>query len=140
MINRNELIAALKESEGVRFKAYRDTVGKLTIGIGRNLDDVGLTADEVDFLFKTDIETAFAEARRFPFFEQLTHPRQAAIVDMLFQLGMTRFKGFRKMIKAIDRGDYQQAAVECLDSRYARQTPTRARRIAAIIELGVLSK
>ena len=133
-----DIAAALIEGhEGTRSKPYNDHLGVSTIGIGRNLNN-GLSHDEIQFLFHNDIREAWRAACRYTFFQSLSEPRKAAILDMVFQLGAKRFAGFKKMIRALMDERYAVAAMECLDSKYASQVPARAWRIATIIECGVI--
>lgn len=128
-----ELIEALKRDEGVREKPYYDSVGKISIGVGRNLDDKGLRPDEIRFLLKNDIEEALADARKFSWFPRLDRPRQRVIVNMIFNLGAPRFRNFKKMLAALEKQDYIKASEEMLDSKWARQVGVRAQRLADIM-------
>lgn len=113
--------------EGLRLTPYRCTAGKLTIGIGRNLDDVGISEAEARLMLRNDIVNAEAELRRaFSWFDRLSPLRQQVLVNMAFNIGLPRLKGFRNMLAALERGDYNRAAVEMLDSRWARQVKSRA--------------
>ena len=134
----NELADMLTRHEGVRLKPYLDTVGKLTIGIGRNLDDVGISGYEAAYLLENDITKARNELRKaFPWFPNLTCQRQDALTDMCFNVGLPRLQGFTKMIAAMERQDYETAAVEMLDSKWATQVGERATELAAIIRTGM---
>lgn len=124
--------------EGLRLKPYRDSVGKLTIGVGRNLDDVGITEEEARYLLKNDIQKAVAEAKRFPWYAKLNNPRKQAIIDMIYNLGASRFLGFKKMLAALEAGDYEAAAREMLDSKWAQQVGRRATELAEIMRTGEL--
>jgi lysozyme len=126
----------IREHEGYKRFPYRCTEGKITIGIGRNLEDRGLSDAEIDLLFQNDLSIARADLDRYSYFDRLDDVRQAALLDMSFQLGASRLAGFRKMHAALEAGDYATAAAECLDSRYATQVPNRARRIADMIRNG----
>jgi lysozyme len=127
----------LRRDEGYREKPYTDTVGKLTIGIGRNLDDVGLSQEECEFLYANDLERAVDTARRFvPKFDLLSETRKAVVVNMAFTLG-GRLSEFVKFLAAVDSGRYPAAADEMLDSKWARQqAPNRARRLAGQMREG----
>ena len=128
----------IRVHEGVRPKVYRDTRGVLTIGVGRNLRDVGLSADEIDILFRNDIERATGAARRYHWFSELSEVRQAVIIDMIFQLGSAGVRKFRRMRAALAAGAYGEAALEMLDSTWARdQTPRRARQLARMMRRNV---
>lgn len=112
--------------EGTRQFPYRDSVGKTTIGVGRNLEDVGLRNSEVTFLLDNDIEEAVTHAMSvFPLWDTLPAGVQHVIVNMIFQLGAEGFRKFRKFISHVKRGDYSGAADEVLDSLAAKQAPER---------------
>ncbi|RMH50503.1 MAG: lysozyme [Zetaproteobacteria bacterium] len=130
------LSALLIRHEGMRLKPYRDSVGKLTIGVGRNLDDVGLREEEARFLLENDLRAVIAELQPLPWFAALDPPRKHAIIDMGFNLGLPRLLGFRRMIAAIERGDWPAAADEMLDSRWARQVGRRAEELARTMRTG----
>jgi lysozyme len=133
----SNLILILKRHEGFRSKPYRCTAGKLTIGYGRNLDDVGITEVEAEFLLKVDTLRATDSAGDiFPSILSHTENRQIAIINMVFNLGKTRFKKFRKMIDAIKRGDWESAADEAMDSRWYGQVGARAVEIVGLLRKG----
>lgn len=116
---------------------YRCTAGKLTIGIGRNLEDHGIDLEEARYLLDRDIARCVADLSSFPWFESLDRIRQRALIDMRFQLGPTRFRGFKKMLAALAREDYETAFAEALDSKWAQlDTPARAREIAQMLRTG----
>lgn len=119
----------LEWAEGRRHMPYKDSVGKLTIGVGRNLDDRGLRDDEIDLMKTNDIDEVLQQAAKLPYWENLNWPRQLVIADMLFNLGLTRFNGFKKLQQAIIARDYDWAADEMIDSRWYRQTGRRARKL-----------
>lgn len=124
----------LKAEEGLRLKPYRDTAGKLTIGYGRNLDDFGITQVEADDLLDNDIADRLgALSARLSFFETLHPVRQRVLVGMAFQMGVAGLLGFHRTLDAIRRGDYAAAADRMLESLWARQTPNRAERLAAMM-------
>ncbi len=131
------VIRDLKRDEGFRSKPYRDTVGKLTIGYGRNLDDVGISKREAEELLRYDLFLANKELLKFPWYKyDLTSCRKRALLNMMYNLGATRFKRFNKMIKAFKDGDYNLAADEALASKWAKQVGDRAERIADLIRRG----
>ena len=129
------LRALLEDHEGRRAFAYRDTVGKLTIGVGRNLTDRGLEEDEIDLLLANDIAIAVEACGEIfgPRFAAFSAPRRQALISMAFNLGGPRLAAFRRMRAAIAAGDWDAAATEALDSRWARQTGRRATDIAALL-------
>ncbi len=131
------LIKLLITHEGLRLKPYRDTVGKLTIGVGRNLDDVGITEEEALYLLKNDIRrTINFLSAVLPFWYRLSETRKIALIDMCFNLGGRRFMGFRKMRRALEEGDYERAAEEMLDSKWAGQVGRRAEELAEMMRKG----
>ena len=134
-----DLRELLKRHEGLRLKPYRDTVGKLTIGHGRNLDDVGISEAEAQTLLDNDILRAWGEAmKQVPAFTGMDRARQAVVVCMIFQLGPVGFAAFKKFMAAIEDEDYALAAAEMLKSRWAEQVPARSRELAAMMRTGRL--
>lgn len=118
----------LIEHEGLRLKPYLCTAGKLTIGVGRNLDDVGITKDEATTLLANDILRCIAVGQSI-FGEgwlKLSDVRQEVIVNMIFNLGETGFRNFKNTIEYIRTGAYDKAGDEMLASRWAKQVPKRA--------------
>lgn len=119
----------IMSNEGVRKYPYRCSAGKLTIGIGRNLEDKGLSDSEVMYLFDNDLQDTQDSAESiFEDFSQYTLEEQTVILDMLFNLGTTRFKTFKKFIRAIKERDLKEAARQIEQSAYFHQVPNRARR------------
>jgi len=126
--------------EGVRRKPYRDSVGRLTIGIGRNLDDVGISEAEARYLLANDLQEIQTELARLAWFPPLNSARQMAITDMAFNLGLPRLLNFSRMIAALTANDYAAAATEMLDSRWATQVGARAQELAQIIREGTMNE
>ncbi len=123
--------------EGLMKKPYKDSVGKLTIGVGRNLDDVGISEQEALYLLKNDIDRAIADAKVYPWYENLNDARKMVVVDMIFNLGITRFSRFKKTIKYISAEKYGKASVEMLDSKWANQVGSRAIRLSEMMRSGI---
>ena len=120
--------------EGKERKVYRCTSGKLTIGVGRNLEDLGLSDKEIDFLLRNDLNRVQLELmENVPCYKDLSDPRQAVLLDMCFNLGITRFLQFRMMLTALEMGEYAEAAKEMLDSKWARQVGNRSVRLAEMM-------
>jgi lysozyme len=131
------LVNALQRDEGIRLKPYTDTVGKLTIGVGRNLDDKGLSRSEALYLLANDIdETRRALMLALPWFNRTDPVRQEALVNMGF-MGVRRLLGFKRMLAAMAEQDYETAANEAMNSKWAGQVGERAERISAQIRTGV---
>ena len=135
--DRELLLADLRRDEGVRHRPYRDSVGKTTIGIGRNLDDLGLGDDEILLLVHNDCDRVEAELdAALPWWRGLSEPRQRALANLCFNLGLPRLLQFQRMLAALEAGRFDRAAAEALDSRWAAQTGARAIRIATMIREG----
>ena len=123
--------------EGLRLKPYRDTVGKLTIGYGRNLDDVGISETEAALLLARDLDTAeSACVQAFPWFHGLDGVRQTVIVEMAFNLGLTRLLGFVNTLRAVSEHRFEAAAAGMLKSKWAQQVGRRARTLARRMRTG----
>lgn len=136
-MNAGELKLQLIQHEGLRLKPYKDTVGKLTIGVGRNLDDVGISEAEAMFLLESDIASVKAELdKACPWWSELSENRQLVLADMCFNLGIVRLKGFRNALQAMREGRWNDAAKEMLDSRWASQVGPRATRLADMMKEG----
>ncbi|MDZ5648937.1 glycoside hydrolase family protein [Nitrospirillum sp. BR 11828] len=131
------LAADLRRDEGVRLKPYTDTVGKLTIGVGRNLSDVGLSVSEVDDLLAHDIDRVMADLdHSMPWWRTLSEARQRALANMAFNMGVSTLMTFRTTLAHLQAGRFEQAADAALASRWASQVGGRAQRIAALIKAG----
>lgn len=130
------LVEMLRLHEGVKDKPYKCTSGKTTIGVGRNIEDSGLSPDEIDHLLLNDIKRVEQELGQFEWFTVMNNIRQTAIADMCFNLGLPRLLQFKNMIAALQQQDYAMAAVHMMDSRWARQVGQRAARLSKIIQTG----
>ena len=132
---RAALLRLLTRHEGRRCFPYTDTAGKLTIGVGRNLTDRGLSGGEIDLLLANDIAAARAACRRLygGAFDGASMARRHALISMAFNLGQTRLAGFKRLRAAVRDGDWDLAAAEALDSRWATQTGRRATEVAALL-------
>ena len=126
----------LKIDEGFRGKPYVDTVGKITIGYGHNLDDNPLTEKQAEQILKDDLELVIRECVLLPYYSELDPPRRSIVLQMVFNMGMPNFKGFKKMNAALSAKNYELAAIELLDSKAARDLPIRYERLAKIMRLG----
>lgn len=138
---RARLRSQLIYDEGLRRKPYVDTVGKLTIGVGRNLDDVGISQAEAMFMLEGDIDRCVRDCvAAFVWFPLLDPVRQTVIVAMCFNMGIGNTKrGLRSFVNtlaAIGRGDYVAAADGMRRSQWARQVGKRAERLALLMETG----
>ena len=127
----------IRMHEGVKHKVYLDTKGISTIGVGRNLEGRGLSADEVDYLLGNDLDICVDELNKsFKWYAGLDDIRKRVLVDMAFNLGMPRLKGFVKMLEEIKKENWSEAAIEMLESRWADQVGNRASRLSEMMETG----
>lgn len=132
----SDLIGDLNRDEGRRLKPYVDTVGKTSIGVGRNLTDVGISDGECDTLLQNDIEKTLAWLdANLPWWRKLDAVRQRAIANMAFNM-RARLLGFTNMLAALQVDDWQKAHDEMLDSLWAKQVGDRATRLANMILTG----
>ena len=155
---RNDLLDKLIVSEGLKLQVYKDTLGIDTIGIGRNLEDRGITKEELDwmdipnigivyemgiteadavYLATNDVQIVEEELlRAHSCVEQLDSVRQLILVDMAFNMGVPRLCKFKMMWAAIHDEDYPTAAKEMLNSRWASQVKGRATKLANAMHNG----
>ena len=133
----NQLIRQLKRHEGMKLKPYKCTAGKLTIGIGRNLEDVGISEDEAETLLRHDIIEATNQLlNAFPWMGALNDARASAMINFTFNVGIGTVKKFKQTMEYMKNCDYENAATALLDSRYAKQVGSRANEIAEQIRTG----
>ena len=136
-MNRDTLKARLIDHEGLLLKPYRDSEGVLTIGIGRNLDHVGITEAEARALCDSDIATAEKGLDALAaWWRTLDETRQQVLCEMAFNLGASRLMGFTKFLAALQRRDYETAGDEMLDSRWATQVGNRAVKLSKAMKTG----
>ena len=136
----NRLRDMIKRHEGVETHCYKDHLGLETIGVGRCIAEgsLGLSDDEIDYLLDNDIVRCIKElTRSLPWFSLLDEVRKEALIDLCFNLGLTRLLGFKKALAAIEVSDWDTAKVELLDSRWATQVGNRAQEIAEMMRTGV---
>jgi lysozyme len=132
-MNIEALKVDLLRDEGCKLKPYVDTVGKVTVGIGRNLTDNGITLEEARHLLENDITAVIVELDRvLPWWRAMPEPKGRALANMAFNLGLPRLLKFSKMLTALECGEYDMAADEAMASKWAAQTGERAERIATI--------
>jgi len=133
------LVKMLKLHEGVRNHVYVCTAGYETIGVGRNISDsgLGLTDEEINILLMNDIERVKKElSSSFSWFVDLDEVRQNAIIDMCFNLGLSRLNQFVKALDGMASKDYDKAADEFMDSRWSQQVGQRAVTVTEMIRTG----
>lgn len=142
----------LIEHEGLVLTPYKCPKGKLTIGVGRNIEDNplsekekkalgdyqhGITKNGALMLLRNDVEKCLKDLKKLECWKGLDIERQYAMLDMCFNQGISGLLGFKKMLKALEMKDYKKASEECLNSLYAKQLPKRAKRIASLIKEGI---
>lgn len=125
----------IKKCEGLKLNPYLDTTGHLTIGWGRNLEN-GISHDEAELMFQNDLHQAIDELSLTDWFTDLPDGVQQALINMNFNLGIDKLVRFKKMIAALKNKDYTNAALEALDSLWAKQVGDRAKDIAVMIRQG----
>ncbi len=127
----------LMRDEGLRLKPYKCTAGRWTIGYGRNLEDRGITEKEALVLLENDILQVHRDLdMHLSWWRSMPEPQQRALANMAFQLGLGGVLKFTKTLAFLKAGDYAAAADEMLHSRWAGQTPERARRVADLMRSG----
>ena len=134
-----KLLDMLKRHEGVESHVYRCSAGFETIGAGRNISKsgLGLSDDEVDYLLENDIVRVIKElSSEYPWFKDLDDVRKDAIIDISFNLGATRLRGFKRALAAMDAADYKTASLEFLDSKWSRDVKGRSAELAYMLEMG----
>jgi len=127
----------LVRDEGVRLKPYTDSVGKRSIGVGRNLDDVGITIEEAFFLRDNDIlKVKIALVAALPWVAQLDDARRGALENMAYNMGVRGLLKFKNTLALVQTGKYEEAAAAMLQSRWAKQVGPRADRLAEQMKTG----
>lgn len=136
-MNTDVLMAELKRDEGIRLKPYRDTVGKLTIGVGRNLDDVGISPEEATALLQNDIANVTkALDGALPWWSGLDEVRQRVLANMAFNMGIRTLLTFKQTLGHVQAGRYLEAAQAMLQSKWSQQVGPRAERLAVMMRDG----
>ena len=138
---KSELTRQLRGDEGVRKCVYKDHLGFDTIAIGRLVDSrkpgAGLRDDEIAYLLNNDIDDRIdALTRKLPWFQNLDDARKGVLLNMAFQLGTDGLLGFKNTLQLIHAGKYEQAAAAMLESKWATQTPERAKRMSEQMRTG----
>ena len=156
--DREKLVEALIEHEGFRSQVYQDSLGIDTVGIGRNLEDRGLTKDELDYLDIPNVRAVYEHGITYadavylacndisivedellshhPCVDELSAQRQMCLIDMAFNMGVPRLLKFKKMWAAIYDGDFATASKEMLDSRWSTQVGKRSMKLALLMREG----
>lgn len=134
----SDLIKQIKEHEGLVLKPYKCTANKLTIGYGHNLEDNGLSKTACEFILSEDIDEAkknlYAVFTR-KFYESLSNNQKIALIDMMFNLGLSRFLTFKKFIQAVKNKDFIKASAEIINSRAYQQNKFRYKKLSEQIKM-----
>ena len=133
----SDLIKQIKEHEGLVLKPYKCTANKLTIGYGHNLEDNGLSKSACEFILVEDIDEAkknlYAVFTK-KFFENLSDKQKIALIDMMFNLGLSRFLTFKKFILAVKNKDFIKASAEIINSKAYQQNKSRYKKLSEQIK------
>lgn len=127
---RNRLVL----EEGLKLKPYHCTANKLTIGVGRNIEDRGISNETAMQMLDEDIDIMVNELRtNLPWFDKQNDAIQGVLIDLCFNMGISRLLLFVQTLSLIEKGQYAMAADELLDSKYAAMLPARSNRNAEIL-------
>ena len=133
----DKLIEQLKRHEGVELKPYKDTVGKWTIGVGRNLDDIGISEQEAEMLLLNDIKEAERQLiATMPWTQELDEVRFSALLNFVFNVGIGTASKFVNAMALLKQRNYDMAADEMLNSRWSKQVGQRAIDVTEQIRTG----
>ena len=136
-MNIGQIEKRLIEFEGLRLMPYRCTSNKLTIGVGRNIEDRGISVETAMQMLREDLELVIDELKRaIPGFEKMPESVQEALVDLAFNMGTPTLLTFKRALRALQAQEWDNAADEILSSRYAKQVGRRAEIIADMIRSG----
>ena len=134
----DKMIEQLVDHEGLELRPYEDSLGILTRGVGRNLEERGISEDEAFYLLANDIDIIWDDLiKQDAIVEDLDDQRQMILLDMAFNMGVPRLGKFKKMWAAIEDGDMIEASKQALDSRWADQVGRRAERLAERLTSGL---
>ena len=133
----NKLTELLIKHEGKMNFPYEDGTGHISIGVGRNLTDRGLSDAEIMMLLDNDLAISVTELNtQFPWFADLNEARQDALISMHYNLGMPSLLKFRKTLELLEQGLFEAAALEMLDSKWANQIGQRAKDLSKMLSTG----
>jgi lysozyme len=133
----NQLINQLKRHEGVKLKPYKCSAGKLTIGVGKNIEDNGITLEEAEYLLQNDIAEARSQLlNSFPWMSTLNDARISAMINFTFNVGIGTVKKFKNALEHLKNREFDEAATEMLNSRWSEQVGARSKEIADQIRTG----
>jgi lysozyme len=132
-----DIYAQLLRDEEMRLFPYRDSVGKLTIGVGRNLDDSGISPEEAETLLHNDVAKVQEKlTAALPWFSNLNDARQGVLINLGFNIGLAGLFAFHNTLSLLESSDWPGAATELLNSKWATQVGARATRLAEQLRIG----
>ena len=133
----SQLVNQIIRHEGLELKPYKCTSNKLTIGVGRNLEDVGITEAEAKYLLMNDLARVDSQVEHLmPWSAQLNPARYDALLNFVFNVGIGTALLFENAMAALKESDFDTAAAELLDSRWSTQVGKRAEELAEQIRTG----
>lgn len=138
-MNDMEAMQMTKDFEGLRLKPYRCSAGKLTIGYGRNLEDVGITKEEANLLFINDYYDAINNLKALLVangikYEDVHKDAFYALTDMMFNMGYKRLATFKKLLCELKKGSYEGVAREMKNSKWYTQVGDRGKKLVEIVK------
>ena len=129
------LIDSIKQHEGYRSKVYKDSLGIDTIGYGFAIKDLELDQDICDLILERKVKDLKDRIKKkFSWYKYMPPTIKEIIIEMCYQLGLYGFSCFKKTISYLQNKEWEKASVEMLDSRWAVQTPRRARELSEIVK------
>ena len=129
-----ELLDSIRKHEGYRAKVYKDTLGYDTIGYGFAIKDLELDEDICAIILRRKLESLIRTVNfKYGWFKSMPDEVQNVIIEMCYQLGVSGFGKFVKTIGYLQTFQFEKAADEMLDSRWAKQTPNRAKALSDIV-------
>lgn len=138
MKNWQQVKSLIKKHEGLSLSLYKCPSGKQTIGYGHNIEDRGVSEEVAELLLEQDTQIAYKQVRNaVKCFDTLKEARQYVLIDMCFNMGITKLMTFKKMLSALDKGDYKTASKEMLNSKWATQVKSRANYLACVMQSGI---
>lgn len=132
----NKFIDHLVWAEGERLDLYKDSVGILTIGVGHNIEEKGISQAVSRMMLREDINEVLEDVRTLSYFNDLDEVRQLVVSDMVFNLGLSRFLRFKNLQSSLAAGDWQLSAFNMKDSKWYVQVGRRAEKLEAAMISG----
>ena len=129
-----DLLKAIKLSEGFRDRVYKDSLGIDTIGYGFAIKDLVLDEDICEMILRRKLDSLIDRAdNKFPFLKDKPVEAKDVLYEMCYQMGVSGVSKFKKTLLYLENKEFRMASKEMLDSRWARQTPNRAKKLSNII-------